>query len=133
MLFRSLEGNKLPVTEGIYLLDKQVEVLLEEEGMPCLTVHPFGKGKGIYLSGFRFDTNHAQLLLRVLGYGAGCEGALDYYVPDNTETDCAYFKTSQRLVVINHSGEQQVSTIGTREQGQLRVSLAPYEMRMIQL
>lgn len=44
------DGVHIRAKEGIYLTDGTAKVILQEGGMPVLSVHGFGKGKGfIYL------------------------------------------------------------------------------------
>ncbi len=130
---KEIEKIDLPKQEGVYLVDKQTVVLGEKEGAPLFTVHPFGKGKGIYLSGYRFNSMNTDLLLRTICYAGGCEEALEYYYSSNIETECAYFESSKKLVVINNSEEMQITNVNTREKGKLSIRLEPYEIEVIQL
>lgn len=128
-----VEKINLPKREGVYLTDKKTMVLAEQEGMPTFTVHEFGKGKGIYLSGYRFNSTNTNLLLHTICYAGDCEKALDYYYSTNIETECAYYEKSKKLVVINNSEEIQMTEVNTREKGKLSVKLEPYEMEVLQL
>lgn len=130
---RKIDKIDLPKQEGVYLTDKQTIVLAEKEGAPLLTVHPFGKGKGIYLSSYRFNSTNTDLLLRTICYAGDCEDALEYYYTSNIETECAYYEKSKKLVVINNSEEVQITDVTTREKGKLHIRLEPYEIEVIQL
>ena len=53
--------------EHIYLTDKKTEVLAEAAGgYPGITRHQFGKGSGIYMTGFAFSEESTRLLLQLI-------------------------------------------------------------------
>ena len=130
---KEIEVIDLPKQEGVYLIDPTTIVLAEKEGTPLMTVHPFGKGKGIYLSGYRFNSLNTCLLLRTICYAGDCEEALVYYYPSNIEMECAYYEASKKLIVVNNSEAAQVTRIVTKEKGEIKVSLEPYEIEVVQL
>ena len=59
-------GTVLPKKEGIFLTDGNAKVLGAEDGTPVATVHAFGAGKGIYLSGYRYHNANTRMLLHML-------------------------------------------------------------------
>ncbi len=99
-------GVSLLPRQNCYLTERRTNVLLESEGMPILTVHDFGSGKGIYLSSFRLSDANIRLLFQLIRY-AGKEGVTGMYMTDNPYTECAYYPDSGKLVVINNSEEMQ--------------------------
>lgn len=106
------DGVSLTPKNGVYLTDGAAAVVHEAEGKLALTVNSFGRGKGIYLPSFAFSWENARLLLNLIRY-AGNELEETRYLPDNLYTECAYYPESKRLVVINNSGQPQLTTIGT--------------------
>lgn len=130
---RGQEQIQLPKQDGVYLTDKDTVVLAEEDGTPTLTVHSFGKGKGIYMSGYRFSDETTELLLRTLCYAAGCQEDLSVYHCDNVHTECAYYEEEKKLVVINNSDAIQITKVRTKEKGQIQITLDPYEIEVIDL
>ncbi|MEK3712787.1 1,3-beta-galactosyl-N-acetylhexosamine phosphorylase [Paenibacillus sp. FSL R7-0333] len=106
------DGVSLTPKNGIYLTDGAAAVVREAEGKLALTVNSFGRGKGIYLPSFAFSWENTRLLLNLIRY-AGNELEETRYLPDNLYTECAYYPQSKRLVVINNSGQPQLTTIGT--------------------
>ena len=122
-----------PAKSGVYLTDKATKVLAAKDGMPTLTVHNFGKGQGIYLSDYRFTHENVMLLLRMICSSAGNEEAITYYVSNNIDTECAYYEAAGKLVVINNSGDNQVAEIMTKEKGKVQVTIAPYDIAVINL
>ncbi|WP_130837426.1 1,3-beta-galactosyl-N-acetylhexosamine phosphorylase [Lachnoclostridium sp. Marseille-P6806] len=102
------EGASIAAKENRFLTDGMARVLLAEDGVPALSVHSFGKGRGIYLSEFRISNANTRLLLNLILFGAGIDPEAAC-VTDNPETECAYFPGSGKLVLINNSEAPQRS------------------------
>ena len=125
------EGISLLPKENRYLTDRRTRVLLEEEGMPILTVHDFGKGMGIYLSSFRLSDANTRLLYQLIRY-AGREAIVGMYMTDNLYTECAYYPDSEKLVVINNTGKIQHTNIETHA-GRKELTLDGFETAVVKL
>lgn len=125
------EGISLEGKEKRYLTDGEAWVLAEENGSPALTVNPWGKGCGIYLSSYSYSLENTRMLLNLILYG--CKEPIEQmYLMDNAHTECAYFPESQCLIVMNNSGGQEECRVRT-EKGICEFQLKPYETRMEQL
>lgn len=114
-----------------YLTDGKAKVLLERDGEPVLTVHDFGKGKGIYLSSFEFTPANTRLLYQLIRF-AGGEGITGMYMTDNLYTECAYYPESKTLVVINNSDTTQKTCVETH-MGMKELTLEPYQTMFLNL
>lgn len=114
-----------------YLTDGKANVLLEKDGAPVLTVHDFGKGKGIYLSSFEFTPANTRLLYQLIRF-AGGEGITGMYMTDNLYTECAYYPESKTLVVINNSDTAQKTCVETHI-GMKKLTLEPYQTMFLNL
>lgn len=123
------EGAHVKAREGRYLVDDKAEVLLEENGVPALVLHPFGKGMGIYLASFEKGAANNRMLLNLILAGCG-ESIEQNYLTDNIHTECAWYPASGKLVVINNSAEAQSCTIAT-EKGRAACTLKPYGVEFI--
>ncbi len=122
------KGANIKGKENRMVSDENTKVLAEDSGMPALTVRDFGKGKGIYLSGFEITNANTRLLLNLILFGAGQE--LDQnYLTDNVDTECAYYPSSGQMVVINNSNEVQSTSIMTVK-GRMDFTLQPFETQM---
>ena len=120
-----LEMMKWPVKEGIYLTDKNSEVLAEAaDRCPGLVKHHFGKGLGIYMTGFVFSAASTRMLLELI-MAAGGE-AKGECIPDNMYVECAYYPEARKLVIINNSGEVQKAKVSCKGK-LLNVQLGAYE------
>ncbi len=111
--------------KDIYLTNESTIVLKKEKENPCLTIHPFGKGFGIYMGGFEMSFENIRLLQNLILFGAG-ETLEQDYVTDNIYVECAYFSESDALVVINNSEYRQEADIKTKS-GKLHVILDEYQ------
>lgn len=121
-------GAVIPKKAGIFLTDGEAQVLAAEDGIPTAAVHAFGKGKGIYLSGYRYSNANTRMLLQMLLYAKGLS-ADQNYLTDRADTECAYYPNSKKLVVINNSDCVQTTTVLT-ESGAKQFTLQPFETQM---
>ena len=119
------EGIKIPGRENLMLTDGKAKVLADQNGIPTVTSHDFGKGKGIYLAGFEINNINTRFLLNLLLYATG-KDLLQNYLTSNPQTECAFYPDSSRLVVINNSGADQTTWVRTA-QGEMEFTLKPYE------
>ena len=124
-------GASIAPRSNRYLTDKATKVLLENEGMPLVTVHDFGKGKGIYLASFQLTDENTRLLYQLIRY-AGQEGVTGIYMTDNSYTECDYYPDSGKLVVINNTESRQITKVETHI-GQVSLTLEAFETAVVDL
>ena len=124
-------GADVPAKKGLFLTDGTAHVLMEKDGIPVATVHGAGRGKGIYLAGFRFDNANTRMLLQLLLYGAGQPLAQDY-MTDHVDTECAFYPGSGKLVVINNS-DKEVETHVRMGAGQRTFVLEPFATQITEV
>ncbi|MEK3787248.1 1,3-beta-galactosyl-N-acetylhexosamine phosphorylase [Paenibacillus sp. FSL K6-1230] len=119
------EGAYVTPKGNVHLTNGDAQVVLEQDGQIALSVHSFGKGKGIYLSSFEFSFVNTRLLFNLIRYASN-EDQDNLYIPDNVNTECAYYPDSGMLVVINNSDQPQETSIPT-ENGTLSYSIEPFD------
>lgn len=122
-------GASVAGNPGVFLLDNQVQVWMEDQGAPSVTVHTFGQGKGLYMASYRHTPENAALLLKLLCEPLGIH--LDPWT-NHPGTSCAWYPESNALVVLNNTAQPQKTEI----QFQNRVhslELNPYEMRVLEV
>jgi beta-D-galactosyl-(1->4)-L-rhamnose phosphorylase len=119
------DGASITPKNNIYLTDGSAAVVTETEGLITLSMHDFGKGKGIYLPSFQFNFENTRLLLNLIRF-AGNEFTETKYITDNLYTECAYYPESKILVIINNSDQLQKTTIHT-EYGEQTLELDPFD------
>lgn len=119
------EGAHVTPKGNVHLTNGEAQVVLEQDGQIALSIHSFGKGKGIYLSSFEFNFVNTRMLFNLIRY-ASHEEQDNLYIPDNVNTECAYYPDSGMLVVINNSDQPQETSIPT-ENGTVSYSIEPFD------
>ncbi len=110
----------VPLTD-VYVSAPDVRVLYAEEGVPTLCARPFGQGRAVYLSGYRFSLRAARLLLRALCYAGHMEDDLHRLTCPNPMVEIARFPGTD--VLLNNTGApQEVRLPGSEDV----VKLAPW-------
>ncbi|MBR6185019.1 MAG: 1,3-beta-galactosyl-N-acetylhexosamine phosphorylase [Clostridia bacterium] len=126
-----LSEDDLSLAPGIRLTGPDTRVLLEKDGVPALTLHPFGKGRAVYMGGFRYSPLSARMLLDLLLYLTGTDGALAGRC-ESRLAECAWFPESKALIVMNNA-ENELETRVSWPDGGLTLRLKPLETRIINL
>ncbi|MDR1538740.1 MAG: 1,3-beta-galactosyl-N-acetylhexosamine phosphorylase [Clostridiales bacterium] len=121
-LFKGINPEEvLRPLDGVYILDKSTAVLEERNGSVMLSSHPFGKGCGIYISGFKTSPAGHRFLLNLI-INATC---LDFeYITDNPYTECAVFKDSKKIAFFNNTFEEHEASCAVDGKA-YRISLPP--------
>jgi beta-D-galactosyl-(1->4)-L-rhamnose phosphorylase len=78
----------LPPKPCVCVTSKSAKVLAASDGSPTLAIPPFGKGKGVYMSGFQASTSANRLLLDILLYATSSKAIA---VSSNPLVECAAF------------------------------------------
>lgn len=125
------KGAKVRGRKNLYLTDGKAHVLAEEEGVPSITIHEFGKGCGIYLSSFQVNCENTRMLLNLMLYGKKMD-LKQKYLTNNPYTECAWYPESHQLVVINNSGTPQKASVET-DFGSYHVTLKEYETVIVKV
>ena len=117
------------VKKGIYLTDADTKVVMAKDGIPCVTMHPFGKGKGIYMSSFVTSDKNTRTLMNIILNATG-EGCDQNYITDNLFCECAYYPNSKKLIVINNSGAEQTTTVTIESGVKKEFTLDAYDIQI---
>jgi 1,3-beta-galactosyl-N-acetylhexosamine phosphorylase len=108
-----------PARDGVHLTDGTARVLAAVGNTPTYTVNKFGKGTGIYLSGFTINEHSAHAFRSILSK----ENLID-----NPHVECAVF--AKKIAFINNSSAPQKASC-TLKNRLYDVELKPYEMKEI--
>ncbi len=122
-------GESLGETKGIRLTDPETRVLNARGDTPILTLHAFGRGKAVYMGNFFYTPAGARMLLEMLLYLTGRDGAAAGLTEDGM-TECAWYPESRMLLVMNNSPDPLETEIRF-PLGALTVSLNPFEMKFV--
>ncbi len=125
------DKDSFKVNKGIYLTDADTNVIMAKDGIPCVTMHPFGKGNGVYMSSFKTNEENTRTLMNIILCLTG-EGMDQKYITDNLFCECAYYPNDKKLVVINNSDAEQTTTVKT-DAGDKTVTLGAFDTAIIQL
>lgn len=125
------EGTTIATREGIYLTDGDTKVIVADGNKPLFTTHPFGKGKGVYLSRFKYNEINTRTLMNII-LGATGAGLDQKYLTDNAMTECCYYPAEKKLVIINNADNEETTTVKT-DVGEKTVTLAPFDTAIIDL
>lgn len=125
------KGTWVKAQENCFLTGANTKVLLADGNNPLITVHNFGKGKGIYLASFQVNLVNTRMLYQLIR-DAGGEDIMGEYMTDNLYTECAYYPNCNQLVVINNSEAEQTTSIPTKT-GIKTVTIASYDTALIEL
>jgi hypothetical protein len=98
-------------TGDVFVTDSAMEVLADEAGSVRVSVHPYGSGRAVYLSGFDTTTACRRLLYRALHWAAREAASFTLWTSSNTETECSYFPASRTLAVVNDSELRQTTRV----------------------
>ena len=123
------DRDTFKVNKGIYLTDAETKVVMAKEGAPCITMHPFGKGKGVYMSSFKTNDCNTRTLMDIILNATG-EGTDQNYITDNLYCECAYYPDGRKLVVINNSDTEQTTTVKT-EFGSKTITLNAFDTQIV--
>ncbi|MFT3829058.1 MAG: 1,3-beta-galactosyl-N-acetylhexosamine phosphorylase [Opitutaceae bacterium] len=97
--------------DGIYVHGPDTQVLAERDSSPRLAVHGFGRGRAVYLSGFKFSPENTRLLHRALYWAAAKEAQWSAWSSSNIRTEATYFPKAKKLVVINNAGTDESTAV----------------------
>lgn len=125
------DKDSFKVNKGIYLTDADTKVAMAKDGVPCVTMHPFGKGKGVYMSSFVTNEKNTRTLMNIILKATG-EGTDQKYITDNLYCECAYYPEGKQLVVINNSDKEQTTTVKT-DFGDKTVTLSAFDTAIVEL
>jgi beta-D-galactosyl-(1->4)-L-rhamnose phosphorylase len=117
--------------DDIYIIGKDTQVLVDNHNSPQITTHPFGRGRAIYLSGFKFTAENSRLLHRALFWAAGKESLFGPWTCSNILTDCVWFENSQKMVVINSSDNREETNVSGSDGAGITVRIEPYSMKVM--
>jgi hypothetical protein len=121
----TLAAGALGADKHLYLTDGKAAVLHAADGVPQMTMHPFGNGWGVYMSGFEVGLDSTRMLLELLLHVKGV-AQKDVYLSDNAKVETAYFPADDMLVVFNNAEEAVDCTVHT-PCGDVKYHLEPME------
>lgn len=114
------EGKK-----NIFAIDSQTEIIKMVDGSVQLAAHPFGRGRGIYISGLPYTPENADLLLRALFYAAGKQDQLKEWYSGNPFVEVHAYPEIRKYAVVNNHDVAETALIYRQNQTKKEFELAP--------
>jgi beta-D-galactosyl-(1->4)-L-rhamnose phosphorylase len=119
--------------DNIFVLGGETRVLADKNGSPRVAIHNFHKGRSIYFSGYKFDSQNTRLLHRAIYWAAGSESDFGDWTSSNIHTECAYYPKSKKLVVINNRNQKEETKILAANKIRIEVSVEPLGIEIMDL
>ena len=119
--------------DNIFVTGGSPRVLQEKEGSPRIVVNDFGRGRSVYLSGFKFMPENTRLLHRAVYWAAGREREYNTWTCSNYYTECAYYPECKKLVIINNNGNREKTSVTDPAGKRYHFKLKPYGIKIVDL
>jgi beta-D-galactosyl-(1->4)-L-rhamnose phosphorylase len=119
--------------DGIYAIDGETAVLEAKNGHVQVAVRAFGKGRGVYLSGFRFNPQNTRMLYRAILWAAANEDEISSWLTDNINTECTWFPHSRKLVIMNNGEKNETVHVIKPSEKMAPITLKGYELQIIEI
>lgn len=125
-----VDGAELGCNSKVYITDADTKVIADKDGIPTLTMHSFGKGKGVYMGGYAHNELNARTLMNIIINATGGNTDTEKYITDNALCECTYYPAVNKLLVINNSDAVQKTTVKT-DNGDKTVELDAFDIQIL--
>ncbi len=113
--------NGIAPLEGAYVEAPDADVIHRQNGA-LLTARQVGKGRAVYMSGYRFAMDAARLLLRAVCHAGQTESEMGAFITDNPAVDIAVY--DHHIALVNYTNQAQ------KARG---VTLPPYAQMIVEI
>lgn len=118
-------------TENVFVLGGDTKVIANKGKSIQIALNSFSKGNSIYFSGYSYSPKNVRLLHRAICLVAGQEKNFEMWTCSNINSECAYFQSSRKLVVINNSSDNQETQIMNSARSIMKIGLKPNECKIV--
>jgi len=125
------EGVSILSKSNVMLTDGKARVLAEQDGNAVITSNDFGKGMGLYCTGF-LHTHAAPKLLQNLILFASSNCLNPEYTTNDVLVEAAYYPDSRKLALINNSQLARLTSC-TVDGVKHTVEMKPFELKILEL
>jgi beta-D-galactosyl-(1->4)-L-rhamnose phosphorylase len=115
----------LPAKPCVCITSRDTKVLALSGDSPALTVHPFGQGKGVYLSGFAASIPANRFLLDILLYATQVKPEA---ISSNPLVECAVFPHAIAFVNSSQSFQKVACSVDGRV---FETMLSPFDLKVV--
>jgi 1,3-beta-galactosyl-N-acetylhexosamine phosphorylase len=121
------------MADFVFPATEQTRVLAQDGQGVRIAVNEFGKGRAVYLAGFKFSWPNVRLLARALHWAARKESDMKKWFSTNLHTECGAFSATGKCIVINNTDKPQSTTVFDDRGRSLKLDLAPQEGRWLDI
>lgn len=121
------------MADFLYPWTERTRVLLQDGQGVRIAVNEYGKGRSVYLAGFKFAWENVRLLARALHWAAHKEESLTHWFSTNLYTECGAFAETDKCIVINNSSEKQTTQVFDDQGRSIEVTLNPQESKWLDM
>lgn len=113
---------------NIYALSRQTEILEYSDNEVHLAAHPYGKGRGVYISGLPYSHENTRLLMRAMYYAAHKEEAFRRWHTDNLFCEVHAYPETGKYAIVNNSNDTQSTVFYDGNGEATQVTLKPCQI-----
>ena len=99
------------IKDGFNFGEGKEGIFKKRDSVEILSIHTYGKGRAVYMSGLPYTPENCRLLLRSIYWTKNMEDKMKEYYVSNVNTECAAFIEVGKMAVINNSFEEQVTDV----------------------
>ena len=115
--------------KNVYALGGDTEIVEYSDHEVHLSVHGYGKGRGVYIAGLPYSYMNTRILLRSMYYAAARERDMKKWYADNIYCEVHAYPETGKYAVVNNSSRPQVSMVYDGQGNGTGVELKPCEIR----
>ena len=115
--------------KNVYALGGDTEIVEYSDHEVHLSVHGYGKGRGVYIAGLPYSYVNTRILLRSMYYAAARERDMKKWYADNIYCEVHAYPETGKYAVVNNSSRPQVSMVYDGQGNGTGVELKPCEIR----
>lgn len=113
---------------NVYALSPKTEILEYSNNEVHLAAHPYGNGRGVYISGLPYSHENTRLLMRVLYYAAHKEESFRRWHTDNLFCEVHAYPDAGKYAIVNNSAQPQSTVFFDGEGNAESIMLEPCQI-----
>jgi len=114
--------------KNVYALGENTDVISYTDESVQLASSPFGKGRGVYISGLPYSQENTRLLMRAMYYAAHKEAEMKKWFASNINCEVHAYPSIQKYAVVNNSNDIQETVVYDGKGNNTTITLQPSEI-----
>lgn len=112
--------------DQVYAYTAQTQALVKNGGDLIIAANECGKGRAVYLAGYKHNWANTRMIHRAIFWTANKESELKKWFCSNPLTECAAYPETGKVFIFNNTGKPQSTTVHSDKGGTVEVSLDAY-------